>query len=140
KWQKPFDPQSTREDTFEVDENTQVPVQMMNEENNFQVYYDQAINTSVLHLPFNSSYSMLLMLPAEMETLEKAISPSYVTKWLKWMKSKSDMRYNVFIPKFSIKTSYSLKEVLSEMGMTDMFGDRADLSGLAAGNKLAVSE
>ncbi|XP_020791133.1 alpha-1-antitrypsin homolog [Boleophthalmus pectinirostris] len=137
KWQKPFDPQSTREDTFEVDENTQVPVQMMNEENNFQVYYDQAINTSVLHLPFNSSYSMLLMLPAEMETLEKAISPSYVTKWLKWMKSK---RYNVFIPKFSIKTSYSLKEVLSEMGMTDMFGDRADLSGLAAGNKLAVSE
>ncbi|XP_072289060.1 serine protease inhibitor A3K-like isoform X2 [Eucyclogobius newberryi] len=136
-WKKSFDPQATREDTFEVDENTKVPVQMMNMEDNFQIYYDQAINTSVLHLPFNSSYSMLLMLPDEMETLEKAICPSHVTKWLKWMKSK---RYDVFLPKFSIKSSYTLKQVLSEMGMTDMFGDRADLSGIAEGQKLAVSE
>ncbi|KAJ0019519.1 hypothetical protein NQD34_007088 [Periophthalmus magnuspinnatus] len=137
KWEKPFDPELTTEDTFEVDENTKVPVQMMSVEHNFQVYYDQAINTSVLHLPFNSSYSMLLMLPAEMETLEKAICPTHVIKWLKWMKPKT---YQVFIPKFSIKTSYSLKEVLSEMGVTDMFGDRADLSGLAEGKKLVVSE
>lgn len=48
--------------------------------------------------------------------------------------------YNVFIPKFSIKTSYSLNAVLTEMGMTDMFGDHADLSGIAEGQKLAVSE
>lgn len=48
--------------------------------------------------------------------------------------------YDVFIPKFSIKTSYSLNPVLTEMGMTDMFGDRADLSGIAEGIKLAVSE
>lgn len=46
----------------------------------------------------------------------------------------------MFIPKFSIKTSYSLNAVLTEMGMTDMFGDRADLSGIAEGQKLAVSD
>ncbi|KAK7933879.1 hypothetical protein WMY93_004775 [Mugilogobius chulae] len=106
KWKKPFDPQSTQEDSFQVDENTKVPVQMMNKEDGFEVYYDQAINTSVLHLPFNSSCSMLLMLPAKMETLEKNISPRSV-EW---------------------------------MGMTDMFGDRADLSGIAEGQKIAVSE
>ncbi|TWW61279.1 Serine proteinase inhibitor 2.4 [Takifugu flavidus] len=32
-------------------------------------------------------------------------------------------KYSVYIPKFSIKTSYSLKTVLTEMGMVDMFGD-----------------
>lgn len=48
--------------------------------------------------------------------------------------------YDVFIPKFSIKTSYSLNTVLTEMGMTDMFGDHADLSGIAEGQKLAVSD
>lgn len=137
KWEKPFQPRLTREDTFEVNENTKVPVQMMNEEGNFHVYYDQAINTSVLHLPFNSSYSMLLMLPADMATLERVICPGHVTKWLKWMKSR---RYEIFIPKFSIKTSYSLKDVLTEMGMIDMFSDRADLGGIAEGKKLAVSE
>ncbi|KAK7933876.1 hypothetical protein WMY93_004772 [Mugilogobius chulae] len=91
KWKKPFDPQSTQEDSFQVDENTKVPVQMMNKEDGFEVYYDQAINTSVLHLPFNSSCSMLLMLPAKMETLEKNISPSHVTKWLKWMTKRHTM-------------------------------------------------
>uniref|UniRef100_A0A672YAW6 Thyroxine-binding globulin n=1 Tax=Sphaeramia orbicularis TaxID=375764 RepID=A0A672YAW6_9TELE len=50
------------------------------------------------------------------------------------------MRYEIFIPKFSIKTSYSLKDVLSQMGMTDMFGDKADLSGISEGQKLVVSK
>lgn len=66
----------------------QVSVQMMYKKKNVDVYFDQAINTSVLHLPFNSSYSMLLLLPDNMETLENAISPGHLTKWLKWMKSR----------------------------------------------------
>uniref|UniRef100_A0A674P2C9 Thyroxine-binding globulin n=1 Tax=Takifugu rubripes TaxID=31033 RepID=A0A674P2C9_TAKRU len=111
-----------------------VPVQMMNIEKRFETYRDQMFNTSVLHLPFNSSHSMLLLLPDDMAKLENAISAAHVTKWLKWMK------YSVYIPKFSIKTSYSLKTVLTEMGMVDMFGDRADLSGIAEGQQLAVSE
>lgn len=49
-------------------------------------------------------------------------------------------KYSVYIPKFSIKTSYSLKDVLTEMGMADMFSDQADLSGIAEGQQLAVSE
>ncbi|KAM7416215.1 hypothetical protein PAMA_018338 [Pampus argenteus] len=137
KWATPFDPKLTKEDMFTVDENTKVPVQMMNMEKTFDTYNDQAINTMVLHLPFNSSYSMLLLLPNDMATLENAISPSFITKWLKWMKSRI---CDVYVPKFSIKTSYSLKDVLIEMGMTDMFGDGADLSGISEDGELAVSE
>ncbi|KAF0033488.1 hibernation-specific plasma protein HP-55 [Scophthalmus maximus] len=137
KWQNPFDPQNTKDDEFTVDENTKVPVQMMNMEKEVDVYYDQAINTSVLHLPFNSSYSMMLLLPDDMATLENAICPGHVTKWLKWMKSR---KYDIFVPKFSIKTSYKLNDVLTEMGMTDMFGDTANLTGISEGQKLAVSE
>ncbi|TWW52985.1 Alpha-1-antiproteinase Alpha-1-antitrypsin [Takifugu flavidus] len=137
KWETPFDPDLTKEDLFMVDEKTKVPVQMMNIEKRFETYRDQMFNTSVLHLPFNSSHSMLLLLPDDMAKLENAISAAHVTKWLKWMKYR---KYSVYIPKFSIKTSYSLKTVLTEMGMVDMFGDRADLSGIAEGQQLAVSE
>ncbi|XP_008293923.1 alpha-1-antitrypsin homolog [Stegastes partitus] len=137
KWEIPFDADLTKEDTFNVNENTKVPVQMMNMEDDFKSYYDQAINTSVLHLPFNGSYSMLLMLPDDMATLENSICPAHITKWLKWMKSR---KYDIYVPKFSIKSSYTLNDVLIDMGMTDMFGDRADLSGISAGKKLAVSE
>jgi len=137
KWATPFDPKLTKEDAFMVDENTKVPVQMMNMEELVDYYYDQAINTSVLHLPFNNSYSMLLLLPDDIATLENAICPNHVTKWLKWMKSRT---HDVYVPKFSIKSSYQLDNVLTEMGMADMFGDRADLSGISEGQKLAVSE
>ncbi|TWW53068.1 Serine protease inhibitor A3M [Takifugu flavidus] len=133
KWETPFDPDLTKEDLFMVDEKTKIPVQMMNIEKRFETYRDQMFNTSVLHLPFNSSHSMLLLLPDDMAKLENAISAAHVTKWLKW-------KYSVYIPKFSIKASYSLKTVLTEMGMVDMFGDRADLSGIAGGQQLAVSE
>lgn len=59
---------------------------MMNIEKRFETYRDQMFNTSVLHLPFNSSHSMLLLLPDDMAKLENAISADHVTKWLKWMK------------------------------------------------------
>ncbi|KAM4577350.1 serpin A3-5-like [Odontesthes bonariensis] len=137
KWASPFDSDMTKEDMFTVEGNNKVPVQMMNKEDIFDTYYDQAINTTVLHLPFNNSYSMLLMLPGDMATLENVISPFYVTKWLKWMKLRN---YDIYVPKFSIKTSYKLNDVLTEMGMTDMFGDRADLSGISELGKLVVSD
>ncbi|KAK5909930.1 hypothetical protein CesoFtcFv8_003816 [Champsocephalus esox] len=136
-WATPFDAMLTKEDIFNVDDNNKVAVQMMNMEDTFDSYYDQAINTSVLHLPFNSTYSMLLMLPDDMATLESTICPRHITKWLKWMRQR---RYDVFIPKFSIKTSYTLNDVLISMGMTDMFSDLADLSGISEGHKLAVSD
>uniref|UniRef100_A0A3Q1EXN8 Thyroxine-binding globulin n=1 Tax=Acanthochromis polyacanthus TaxID=80966 RepID=A0A3Q1EXN8_9TELE len=137
KWEKPFDAELTKEDTFHVNENTKVQVQMMNREANVDIYHDQAINTSVLHLPFNGSYSMLLILPDDMAALEKVICPGHVTKWLKWMKSR---KYDIYVPKFSIKSSYTLNDILIQMGMTDMFGDRADLSGISGGQKLTVSD
>nr|XP_043882854.1 serine protease inhibitor A3N-like [Solea senegalensis] len=137
KWETPFEPESTRADEFLVDENTKVPVQMMYMEESVHTYYDMSINTSVLYLPFNgSSYGMMLLLPDDMETLENSICPAHVTKWLKWMKKK---QYDIHVPKFSIKTSYDLKDILTDMGMSDMFGDRANLAGISD-LKLAVSQ
>uniref|UniRef100_A0A8C9Z885 Thyroxine-binding globulin n=1 Tax=Sander lucioperca TaxID=283035 RepID=A0A8C9Z885_SANLU len=48
--------------------------------------------------------------------------------------------HDVYIPKFSIKTSYKLNDVLPEMGMTDMFDVRANLRGISEEQRLAVSE
>ncbi|XP_031165504.1 serpin A3-5-like [Sander lucioperca] len=138
KWATQFDPKLTKQDDFNVDENTKVQAVMMNLEDSFHTYHDQELKTTVLQLPFNSSYSMLLMLPDVMATLENAISPNHVTKWLKAM--MIPRRHDVYIPKFSIKTSYNLNDVLSEMGMTDMFGGRANLRGISEEQGLAVSK
>ncbi|XP_031173154.1 alpha-1-antitrypsin-like protein CM55-ST [Sander lucioperca] len=138
KWETPFDPKLTKQDDFNVDENTKVSVDMMNMKDHFHIYHDHDLNTTVLQLPFNSSYSMLLMLPDVMATLENAICPNHVTKWLKAM--VIPRRHDVYIPKFSIKTSYNLNDVLAVMGMTDMFGVRANLRGISEEPGLKVSE
>ncbi|XP_039658359.1 alpha-1-antitrypsin-like protein CM55-MS isoform X2 [Perca fluviatilis] len=138
KWETPFDPELTEQDDFNVDENTKVSVDMMNMEDDFYTYHDRDLNTTVLQLPFKSSYSMLLMLPDVMATLENGISPNHVTKWLKAL--VTPRRHDVYIPKFSIKTSYNLNDVLTEMGMTDMFGERANLRGISEEQRLAVSD
>ncbi|XP_031165507.1 serpin A3-5-like [Sander lucioperca] len=137
KWATLFDPELTKQDDFNVDENTTVQAVMMNLEDSFHIYHEQELKTIVLQLPFNSSYSMLLMLPDVMATLENAISPDHVTKWLKAMVKRR--RLDVYIPKFSIKTSYKLNDVLSEIGMTDMFV-RADLRGISEEQGLVVSK
>ncbi|XP_031165518.1 serpin A3-5-like isoform X2 [Sander lucioperca] len=138
KWATRFDPELTKQDDFNVDKNTKVPAVMMNREDNFHIYRDRELKTTVLQLPFKSSYSMLLMLPDVMATLENAISPNHITKWLKAM--VTPRRYDVYIPKFSIKTSYNLNDVLSEMGMTDMFGDRANFRRISEVQGLVVSQ
>ncbi|XP_024908740.1 alpha-1-antitrypsin-like protein CM55-ST isoform X2 [Cynoglossus semilaevis] len=137
KWKTPFDPTRTRKENFTVDENNKVLVDMMSTEEFVDIYQDLGLNTKVLHLPFNSTYSMVLLLPDNMEELEKTICPVHVTKWLKWTKPR---KYELYLPKFSIKTSYDMKDALSEMGMTDMFGSSANLRGISEKAKLAVSK
>lgn len=48
--------------------------------------------------------------------------------------------YHVYVPKLSITTTYSLKDILSGIGMPDIFSDRADFSGISEELKVAVSE
>ncbi|XP_062307194.1 hibernation-specific plasma protein HP-55-like [Osmerus eperlanus] len=138
KWEVPFDPKDTREDDFRINDQSTVKVQMMFVESHFSSYYDREISTTVLRLKFNNTHTMILALPEKgLDTLEEVICKDHVSKWRKWMQAK---RYKVAIPKFSIKTSYSLKDVLSGMGMEDMFTDVADFSGISESQKMKVSE
>ncbi|XP_038164207.1 serine protease inhibitor A3M-like [Cyprinodon tularosa] len=110
---------------------------MMSHRTYYGTYVDQEIHTSVLHLHLSNSYSMLLLLPDNMTMLENNISPAHVNKW---MKSIKYWEWKIFVPKFSIKTSSKLNDVLKGMGITDVFGVRANLSGLAEEKNLTVSE
>ncbi|XP_056144300.1 alpha-1-antitrypsin-like protein CM55-MM [Lampris incognitus] len=137
-WETQFNPTDTKEEMFNVDEQNKVAVQMMKLKKIFRVYHDHEAAVSVLHLPLNNSNSMLLILPDKnLMKLEEAFCLKHITKWLKWMKPRL---YTIFLPKLSIKTTYSLKEVLSGMGMQDIFGFEADFSGISDRQRLAVSE
>ncbi|XP_048839254.1 alpha-1-antitrypsin-like [Brienomyrus brachyistius] len=129
KWELPFDPLNTKENNFYVDENTTVSVKMMHQRNNFPVYHDEEIAADVLQLLYRDSVSMMLVLPEnELKALEEILQGRHVEKWHKWIEKTE---CEVFLPKFSISTSYSLEDVLKNMGITDIFSENADFAGIS---------
>lgn len=49
-------------------------------------------------------------------------------------------RIHLYIPKFSIAASYDVKVLLQKLGVTDVFNDNADLSGITGERNLMVSK
>ncbi|KAF5901023.1 serine protease inhibitor 2.1-like, partial [Clarias magur] len=137
KWSIPFNPKRTREDQFHVDKERTVPVQMMSKWGYFDGYYDPQLSVRVLRLDYNDSFAMILALPdTNITHLEETLRPHHLTKWQKSM-TVSD--YSIYLPKLSLKTSYSLINILAEMGLKDMFTAKANFSGISDKN-LLVSE
>ncbi|KAJ8285171.1 hypothetical protein GJAV_G00023110 [Gymnothorax javanicus] len=138
KWDIPFDPKDTKEDQFHVDDKTTVPVQMMYKEEDFFVFHDEESSADVLQLNYNESVSMMLVLPEKgLKDLEEVVCRHNLEKWVRSVERRT---HKIYVPKLSLKASYELKEVLSGMGITDIFEDSADLTGISQGRNLAVSK
>ncbi|XP_018615539.2 alpha-1-antitrypsin-like [Scleropages formosus] len=129
KWEIPFDPEKTQGSIFHVNKTHKVPVQMMAKSDSFFVYHDKEISAHVLQLRYNGSVSMMLILPEHgLEAFEKVFSRAHMKKWYRHVK---ETHCEVYIPKFSIETSYDLKDILTGMGITDIFSAGADFTGIS---------
>ncbi|KAK2889297.1 hypothetical protein Q8A67_014672 [Cirrhinus molitorella] len=136
KWDMSFDPSKTHESTFHMDAETTVPVQMMHQYASLKVFYDTDLTSKVLCLDYNDSFSMFLAVPhtdkfikkKTIKDLEKAISRQHIEKW---RTSVSKRKFNIYVPKLSLKTSYSLNDILKGLGMADMFTNKANFTGIS---------
>uniref|UniRef100_A0A8D2II84 Serpin domain-containing protein n=1 Tax=Varanus komodoensis TaxID=61221 RepID=A0A8D2II84_VARKO len=137
-WKKPFDSKFTTEKDFILADGTKVKVPMMAGSGWFHYLFDEELSCTVLQLDYNGSAIAYFVLPdaGKMEQLEKALSMDILVKWAQRIQRKTAQ---VFLPKFNISSSYELKEILSKMGITDIFTDRADLSGIT-GQPLKVTK
>uniref|UniRef100_A0A673N5K8 Thyroxine-binding globulin n=1 Tax=Sinocyclocheilus rhinocerous TaxID=307959 RepID=A0A673N5K8_9TELE len=114
---KSFDPSKTRQSTFCVDAETTVPVQMMYQYASLKIYYDADLTSKVLCLDYNDSFSMFLVVPH----IDIFVELLDVQMFL----------INIYVPKPSLKTSYSLKDIWKGLGMADMFTNEANFTGIS---------
>ncbi|XP_052448895.1 serine protease inhibitor 2.1 [Carassius gibelio] len=135
-WDMPFNPNRTHEGRFHVDNETTVPVQMMNQNERLKFYHDVELSTKVLCLDYNDSFSMYLALPDKNEDqtirdLERVVSGQHIEKWRGAVQKRE---LDIYVPKLSLKTDYTLNDILKGMGIMDMFTHRADFSGISEDN------
>ncbi|XP_078243671.1 alpha-1-antitrypsin-like [Pogona vitticeps] len=136
-WKNPFNYESTQKDDFFVDEQTTVQVPMMNKDSNFNYYHDEELSCQVVHLPYKGNASALFILPdpGKLKQLEAALGTDAL---IKWGKSLKQQRLQLFLPRFSLSASYDAEKMLNKLGITDIFTDHADLSGITGARNLKV--
>ncbi|MBN3287574.1 A1AT protein, partial [Polyodon spathula] len=105
----------------------------------FDYYYDEENSTSILMLPYKGDASLMLILPDEgkLKEVEEMLSKDKIKKWHDSLFYSS---VDVYLPKFSVSASYSLKEILETMGIINAFSDNADFSRITEEIKLKLSK
>ncbi|NXK25208.1 A1AT protein, partial [Arenaria interpres] len=138
-WVNPFNIKGTHKDYFHVNGKTSVEVKMMTRDGFYKAYSDRKLSCKVVQIPYKGDVAALFILPNEgkMKQLEAALTKDTMAKW---EKSLQRQRIEVYIPKLSISANYDLKKIFMNLGVTDVFSDWADLSGITGKPDVKVSK
>ncbi|XP_063056421.1 leukocyte elastase inhibitor-like [Engraulis encrasicolus] len=143
-WMHRFKPENTKEKPFKITKTESRPVQMMYRK--VPVLHDRVEENDmvmqVVELPYTDpQLSMVILLPPE-GTLDTVMSKLTISKLLEWTDPSKLQRENVhvYLPRFKMESSFSLKDTLTALGMGSLFDcDDADLTGISGDGGLFLS-
>uniref|UniRef100_A0A8D1CPR0 Serpin domain-containing protein n=1 Tax=Sus scrofa TaxID=9823 RepID=A0A8D1CPR0_PIG len=141
KWKTPFNPNLTTEADFHVSKNRTVRVPMMGIRALTVPYFrDEELACTVVELPYTSNDSALFILPDDgrMAAEEAKLLPETLRRWRDFLQPRWIVE--LYLPKFSISSDYRLHEILPQLGINEIFGDNANLSGITNTKHLKVSQ
>jgi serine protease inhibitor len=94
----------------------------------------------MLELPYTGSdLSMLIILPKDHD-LSALIDTLDSTTLTSWKAEMTETELDIYLPKFTVETSYSLNDYLKELGMQLPFTLAADFSGITGKPDLYISD
>jgi len=138
-WVSEFDKDLTRDDHFTASDGSQIPVRMMQQENEFQ--YFETNDFQAIDLPYgNGKFSMMILLPKRQKTPDSLISDFTQENWAEWMASFSEKKGSLMFPKFKMEYEILLKSILTNLGMGIAFSEQANFTGIHEDGGLLISE
>ncbi|XP_059119202.1 serpin B9-like [Peromyscus eremicus] len=144
KWHQPFDKDNTEEMPFKINKREERPVQMMCQEDTFNLAYVKEVQAQVLVMPYEGmELSLVVLLPDDGVDLSKVENNLTFEKLMSWTKPDfmRSTDVEVFLPKFKLQEDYDMKSVFQRLGMVDVFqGGKADLSGMSLERDLYLSK
>ena len=143
-WNKKFDKERTEDKDFRISKEKSVKVPLMHMPK-FKVQYgvNNELNCQAIELPYNNlTLSMFVLLPDDTVTSLQEVESKLTSDHLINVENKfhmSEREVHVWLPRFKLDEKLSLAEILSSMGMGDMFSKNADFSGMDGTKDLYVS-
>jgi serpin B len=139
KWRAPFDPAATRAEPFQLGGGRTVDAKFMHQNANF--LYGETPSAQILEMNYAGiplAFDILLPKASDgLAELERSIKPDELSGWFRALTTH---KVEAAVPKFRAESSFSLKEMLSRMGMGGAFGRTADFSGIDGGRDLFLSD
>ena len=143
-WLNQFDRESTEKAPFYAEGERSVDVPLMTRKGDYR--YVRFPDFQVLELPYiGDDLSMIVVLPGARDGLaaiEAELSQEKLTGWIRGLAQKE---VTVYLPRFEMKTGFSMKDTLSDMGMPSAFvppqegdPDSADFSGMTGARDLFI--
>uniref|UniRef100_A0A4X1SSN2 Serpin family B member 1 n=4 Tax=Sus scrofa TaxID=9823 RepID=A0A4X1SSN2_PIG len=146
-WQEKFMTEATKDAPFRLNKKDSKTVKMMYQKKKFPFGYIKELKCRVLELPYQGKdLSMVILLPDSIEDestgLRKIEQHLTLEKLREWTKPDNLelLEVNVHLPRFRLEESYDLNAPLARLGVQDLFGSRADLTGMSEARDLFISK
>jgi serpin B len=138
-WAYPFNKGATEDGPFYLLNGGQVTVRLMRQTESFG--YIEGAGYQAIELPYDGGQlSMMILLPAsgKFQAFEEDLQARQVSDIIGGLQPT---RVALTMPKFEFKSQFSLKDILSNMGMPIAFSpDEADFSGMTGNSELSISD
>ncbi|XP_022225655.2 serine protease inhibitor 42Dd [Drosophila obscura] len=144
KWRKPFTPETTQQDDFCLNLRDRVKVDMMYQEDKFKYAELPHLQARAVQLPYeHSNISMLIILPdttcgiLDLEERLKSVDLADIEDAM----TLEDV--DIAMPKLTIEFDVDLKDVLMQLGISEVFGNEANLDRLfttKTGQKISAAK
>ncbi|KAL6060599.1 hypothetical protein STEG23_019771 [Scotinomys teguina] len=112
---------------------------MIYRQGRYFLYRDEELSTWVMVKHYMGDATAFFMLPdqGKMQRLEETLNQNYFEKIMRLIDIRTA---NVSFPKLTMSTTYDLKTILSTLGITQIFSNEADLSGVTQDAPLKLSK
>lgn len=133
-WVRPFEKSMTMDSPFKLLDNQSIEIPMMSQTSSFSVFENE--DYSSILLPYKGDrVSMVVLLPSEGSSLDnlELSADTFEDLW-KNLSNTPPQKVWLLLPKFKIKSHYSLIPPFQKMGLLAPFGGGADFSGISKGS------
>nr|QWX94540.1 serpin family B-like protein [Platynereis dumerilii] len=141
-WLEQFDAKHTRKDNWTLPSKETTKADIMFKDDKFKLSMSNELQGAMYaEVPYKGKeLSMGIVLPKKTEDLAAVQDNINVAAYEKMVSETNSMKMMLFMPKFKIETSASLKEMLQSLGISSAFESHADFTNIADASNLYLSE